>query len=224
MSRIIPTNSRFLLIGITLMLVMLVACGVPQTGDTKPNDFPPPPPTATPASATPNPSPVQRPATPTASGTTNVPPTPRARRSSVMLVLMGFYDPQDQSAAAVEFRRRVARFERETNRTVAYEAKPQQDINLIIKTYLVAGVPFDVGVVLPEDIADLAEAGTLAQLDRLSPNQRWPQQSSPAGQACVVEGKRYCVADDQGMAWIIPKSSEHPSDAVALLAALLVEQ
>jgi hypothetical protein len=95
---------------------------------------------------------------------------------------------------------------------------------MLIRTYLASGYPFDLGPVLPEDIGDLVKADTLAQLDRLSPNQSWPQQSGPADRACVVQGKRYCIVDDQGMAWIIPKNTPNPSGAIKLLTALFAEQ
>ena len=233
MSRITSPNSRIILISTTaLMLVALAACSVRPK-----NDFPPRPATPAPTLAGPNtpppndfPTPPATPA-PTLAGP-NIPPTRRppalpptvATELPAELTLFGFYDPQDQAVAAVEFRRRVARFERETNVKVVYELRPRQDISILIRTYLLAGVTLDLGPVLPEDIGDLVKAGILAQLDRLSPNQSWPRQSSAADRACVVEGKRYCVADDQGMAWIIPKNVPNPSGAIKLLTILFEEQ
>ncbi len=139
------------------------------------------------------------------------------------MVLIGFYDPQDQTAAATEFRRRLARFEQETNVRVTYEWKPQDQVNLVMRTYLAAGAAPDLGPVLPEEIGDLAQAGLLAQLDRLSPNQLWPMQSEEADRACVIEGKRYCLVDDQGMAWVIPQSAAKSQGVVRLLTTVLME-
>jgi ABC-type glycerol-3-phosphate transport system substrate-binding protein len=140
------------------------------------------------------------------------------------LMLFGPYDPQDQTAAATEFRRRLARFEQETNVRVDYVWKPQGEVNLVVRTYLAAGADLDLGPVLPEEIGDLAQSGTLAQLDRLAPNQQWPQQSSAADQGCIIEGRRYCLVDDQGLAWIISKNAANPQGAIRMLTILFAEQ
>jgi hypothetical protein len=87
-----------------------------------------------------------------------------------------------------------------------------------------AGSTLDLGPVLPAEIDELIKAHILAQLDRLAPNQLWPGQTSQDDQACVVEGRRYCAIDAQGMAWIIPKNATNPSGAAGLLEILLAEQ
>jgi ABC-type glycerol-3-phosphate transport system substrate-binding protein len=236
MNRLTAANNKIIRLSIVaLVLAMLAACGARET-----NDFPPPPTTI----AGPNIPPTQRPPDPARPTMTDMPatamPTPQlfTRPPSVVptipptalaglpseLTLIGFYDPQDQAAAAVEFRRRLARFERETNVKVVYESKPRTDVDIVVRTYLMAGATLDLGPVLPEDLGDLIKAGILAQLDRLAPNQRWPQQSSAADRACVIQGKRYCVVDDQGMAWIVPKNAPNPPGAIRMLAILVAEQ
>jgi ABC-type glycerol-3-phosphate transport system substrate-binding protein len=203
------------------LLVALAACGVTQSGER----ITPP---QTPASG----APTAEQAQPMAHATEQLPlplpeppgqiPTP-APGAPGTLALVGFYDPQDQAAAAVEFRRRVARFEHETDIKVAYEWKPRTDVNLAVRTYLAAGSALDLGPVLPEDIDGLIKVGILTRLDRLAGNQRWPGQTSQDDQICIVEGWRYCVVDEQGMAWIVPKNTTNPLGAVRMLELLFTE-
>ena len=216
-------------------VIMLAACGVTQSGErlaapqTPEAGIPtaqPRPPRA--QASTPNDrqtlsTPIVEFPTP---GTLPEPPgqlpTPEAGAPGT-LALVGYYDAQDQSAAAVEFRRRIARFERATSTKVAYEGRPRQDVSMIIKVYLAAGRPLDLGPLLPEDIAGLVEANILARLDDLAPNQRWPQ-AGPADQACLIDGRRYCIVDEQGMAWIIPKNARDKLSEIHLLETLFAAQ
>ena len=213
------------------MLPLLIACGAPD-------DFPPAPARPTPdglATVAPAAPPRAQTSTPIAKQTRltpivefptpetlpeppGQPPTPEAGAPGT-LALVGYYDEQDQSAAAVEFRQRIARFERATGTKIVYEGLQRQDVGMLVKTYIAAGRPLDLGPLLPEDTAGLVEANLLARLDDLAPNQRWPY-TGPADQACLIDGKRYCIVDEQGMAWIVPKNAQDKVGALRLLEML----
>jgi maltose-binding protein MalE len=214
MNRAILAN-RLRLVVTLVLLQLLMACGA------APNDFPPRPTELQPGRALA--APTVPPAHPTPPAVATLVPTAPATAFPDTLELIGFYDPQDQAVAAVEFRRRIARFERETSIRVAYDWKREQDVNMIVQTYAAAGVPVDVGPVLPEDVGELVEAGILARIDRLAANQRW-QHAGESDRVCVVDGKRYCVVDLQGKAWIIPRNAPNPFGAIRFLEVLLGEQ
>ena len=225
------------LIGVLFALgfvIMLAACGVTQSGERL--AAPQTPEVATPTA---QPTPRAQAGTRTDKLTQLTPivelptpetlpeppgrlPTPQAGAPGT-LTLVGYYDAQDQSTAAIEFRRRVARFERATGIKVVYEGRPRQDVSMVVKVYLAAARPLDVGPLLPEDIADLVEVSILAPLDDLAPNQRWPQ-AGPADQACLIDGKRYCIVDAQGMAWIIAKNATNPAGAIQMFDSLFGEE
>jgi hypothetical protein len=212
-------------------VIMLVGCGVTQSGERLaapqtleagiPTAQPTPPRTqaSTPIDKPTQPTPIVEFLTPeTLPEPPGQLPTLEAGAPGT-LALVGYYDAQDQSAAAVEFRRRIARFERATGTKVVYEGRPRQDVSKIVKVYLTAGRPLDLGPLLPEDIAELVDVNILARLDDLAPNQRWPQ-AGPADQACLIDGRRYCIVDEQGMAWIVAKNAPNPTGAAQMLKSL----
>lgn len=133
--------------------------------------------------------------------------------------LVGVYDPQDPSARARQFQERLRNFEAETGSQVNYTSQARESISEYILTHLAAGVPIDLAPVEPETVAQLVEADLLLSFDELGQ----AQLASPylGDSACLIRGKRYCATDIEGLAWIIPKHTAHPVEAVNLLARLV---
>jgi hypothetical protein len=133
--------------------------------------------------------------------------------------LVGIYDPQDPSARARQFRERLSNFEAETGGQVNYASQSRDGISGYVLTNLAAGLPLDLAPVKPETVAQLVEADLLLSFDELGQ----AQLASPylGDSACLVRGKRYCATDIEGLAWVIPKHTAHPAEAVNLLARLV---
>lgn len=133
--------------------------------------------------------------------------------------LVGIYDPQDQSARARQFRERLSNFETETGSQVNYTSQARDTISDYVLTNLTAAAPLDLAPVQPETVPQLVEADLLLSFDELGQGQLSSLYLGDA--ACLVQGKRYCATDIDGLAWIIPKRAAHPAEAVKLLAWLI---
>ncbi len=105
-----------------------------------------------------------------------------------------------------------------------YEWKPQDHVNMVVRTYLAAGADLIWPGVTRRRSPIWFRPAIIAQLDRVSPNQLWPLQSEEADRACVIEGKRYCLVDDQGMAWVVSKNAANSQGAIKMFSILFMEQ